>query len=392
MKCFVKKHINNIKCKLIAHKTLQNYNKHAPTYKICLFFILMSVLLYVLMTPPFVKLIDRHLILRLNLRPHSKLIRKIHQTYYKRTPNMESWTHQNPYYETIFYNDSDARAFVARKFPEHIRLYDAFNVIRKADFFRYLVLYAEGGVYADVDVDCSIPVDYWLPSNVNLTGKLVVGFEGDTKTESGRKLHKFTHILQYCQWTMAVHAKKHDILKDLINRIAMAHPAPTYKYTGLLGPSDVLYTTGPGVWTSAIDTYLLNQGVSSRIVMDHIMKQKLSIDRYFIAGDLVVLPASAFSCCAGRLSSPPEEETRKHPDIRVTHEFFGSWKPGAKLIDGIRKENNDIKKKSKFQKLLVYIRRFFKGKKESKKESKNASKKESKKEIKKEIKKGLKKV
>ena len=42
----------------------------------------------------------------------------------------------------------------------------------KADFFRYLVVYGEGGVYADVDTVCVRPMDdLCLPSD-NLVGPL----------------------------------------------------------------------------------------------------------------------------------------------------------------------------------------------------------------------------
>lgn len=46
--------------------------------------------------------------------------------------------------------------------PEMMSMYNRMLAIQRADLFRYVVLYDAGGVYADIDVSCSVPIDSWL--------------------------------------------------------------------------------------------------------------------------------------------------------------------------------------------------------------------------------------
>lgn len=67
-----------------------------------------------------------------------------------------SWVERNPGFAYRFFDDEDARAFVARHFDERaLAAYDrtppgAF----RADFWRYCVLFVEGGIYIDIDSIC----------------------------------------------------------------------------------------------------------------------------------------------------------------------------------------------------------------------------------------------
>jgi hypothetical protein len=85
----------------------------------------------------------------------------IHQTWFDepsvdRYPQLarlqNSWKSQG--WEYRFYRDEDIRAYIAKHFPP--RFLDAFDSVIpgafKADFFRYLVLLKDGGVYADADI------------------------------------------------------------------------------------------------------------------------------------------------------------------------------------------------------------------------------------------------
>lgn len=58
-----------------------------------------------------------------------------------------------------------AEEFVAQAFDaETLRVYRSFPLaVMKADFWRYAILYARGGVYADIDVQARRPVASWLP-------------------------------------------------------------------------------------------------------------------------------------------------------------------------------------------------------------------------------------
>jgi mannosyltransferase OCH1-like enzyme len=51
---------------------------------------------------------------------------------------------------------------IKRDHAELWTLYNRMEPVMKADLFRYLILYDVGGYYADIDVQCSQPLDTWL--------------------------------------------------------------------------------------------------------------------------------------------------------------------------------------------------------------------------------------
>ena len=72
----------------------------------------------------------------------------------------ESWQTYNPGLDYRFYDDAGCRDLVAREFPQYLDCYDRFLYpIQRADFFRYLVVYRYGGLYADIDMECLQPFD-----------------------------------------------------------------------------------------------------------------------------------------------------------------------------------------------------------------------------------------
>lgn len=65
------------------------------------------------------------------------------------------WLTKNPQLRYRLYDDQESRTVVADVAPEHLTAYDAmpFPVMR-ADVFRYAVMYRDGGIYADIDMEC----------------------------------------------------------------------------------------------------------------------------------------------------------------------------------------------------------------------------------------------
>ncbi|WP_449395195.1 glycosyltransferase family 32 protein [Devosia riboflavina] len=70
------------------------------------------------------------------------------QAYY------DAWRRLHPGWDVRLWTDETMRAFVVETYPDFIATYDAYpKMIQRADSFRYLVLGALGGVYADLDVE-----------------------------------------------------------------------------------------------------------------------------------------------------------------------------------------------------------------------------------------------
>ncbi|KAK7236179.1 hypothetical protein SO694_00060171 [Aureococcus anophagefferens] len=90
-----------------------------------------------------------------------------------------SWSRANPAYEHRIFDDDDMGAFVVETFGWDSREIRALNAApsarARADLFRYLVIHAHGGVYADADSVCVRPLDAWLDADED---RLVVALNG----------------------------------------------------------------------------------------------------------------------------------------------------------------------------------------------------------------------
>ena len=105
--------------------------------------------------------------------------RVIHQTYstYDNIPEcvkdvMEENKSNNPQYTFKFYNDQDIDNYI--KYNTSPITYQAFSKLNpkcgacKADFFRYVIIYNEGGIYADIKVKFKVNLEDWIHKNSKL--------------------------------------------------------------------------------------------------------------------------------------------------------------------------------------------------------------------------------
>ena len=89
--------------------------------------------------------------------------------WYKQTS--DSWINLNPGWEYIYHNVSQRRAYVSSSSPELYKIYKKVIKPHQADIWRYLILKNEGGVYADMDSFCTVPMDYildGLPDHIDI--------------------------------------------------------------------------------------------------------------------------------------------------------------------------------------------------------------------------------
>lgn len=77
----------------------------------------------------------------------------------------ETWLRRNPDFTCRLFDDADCETLVAETFPEHV---DAFRrlpfPVMRADIFRYAAIFRDGGLYADIDMECLRPVSVLLSS------------------------------------------------------------------------------------------------------------------------------------------------------------------------------------------------------------------------------------
>ena len=101
------------------------------------------------------------------------------------------WTAQNPDLDYRFYDDAACRLVMAEVFPDLLAAYDALPApVMRADVFRYAVVYRDGGIYADIDMECLRPIGPLLSlgeclvsaeARLGRTRQLELGYAGDTQ-------------------------------------------------------------------------------------------------------------------------------------------------------------------------------------------------------------------
>jgi mannosyltransferase OCH1-like enzyme len=131
--------------------------------------------------------------------------------------------------------------------------------VMRADFWRLAVLYAHGGIYADVDTKCLTPVQHWFPPRVTSPQDPRFVINASTWQAAGplqyfnltwddcslvAALENDAHV---CQWIIAA-AAGHPVLRSAM-QIALESMRDgfdcTYEHM-------VHAHTGPAVWTQAI--------------------------------------------------------------------------------------------------------------------------------------------
>lgn len=191
----------------------------------------------------------------------------IHQTYKtKELPDqialiVTELRQKNPDWEYRFYDDEEVLSYI--KAHDDGRLLDAYNRINpvygaaKADLFRYLVLYHEGGVYLDIKSTCIYPLSEVL--NDDDTFIVTQWQNEESQTEQGAGLYnclvKELGIQngEYQQWFIV--CEKHSpIMKHVLNSVIgniLNYRAWHYGFHSY-GKRGVLFVTGPVAYTKAI--------------------------------------------------------------------------------------------------------------------------------------------
>lgn len=187
----------------------------------------------------------------------------VHQTYFtKHLPeeiqhNLNALQKTNPDWEFRLYDDVDIEHYIQQHYPTLTHTFQKINPaygVAKADLFRYLVIYNEGGVYLDIKSSVEKPLneiiqpdDYYLLSHwQNTPGQL----------HQGIGFHRcITHPRgEFQQWHV-IARRGHPFLKAVIENVChnIHHYNPLLHDTGGWG---VVNLTGPIAYTLAITPHL----------------------------------------------------------------------------------------------------------------------------------------
>lgn len=210
--------------------------------------------------------------------------------------------------------------------PDVLEAYRALPLpILKADFFRYLILLARGGIYSDIDTLALQPAPDWVSSNFKLNQiGLVVGIEADPDRPDWAEW--YSRRIQFCQWT--IQSKPgHPVLREIVANITME--TLRRKRAGRLqgSPNNVIEWTGPAVWTDTIFEYFNNPKYfdMSSSKGEISWRNFTGMEEPKKVGDVVVLPITSFSPGIGHSGAKDDDD----PMAFVKHEFEGIPPPAA---------------------------------------------------------------
>lgn len=196
--------------------------------------------------------------------PGTVIPRTIHQVWHDKRElspalraNIDAIGATNPHWRHHLYDVADMETFIARHYgPAMLAVFHAINpeyVAARADFFRYLLIYAVGGVYLDMKSSTRRSLDECLRADDRYL--LSHWDNGPHGSHPGwglnhRALHAFPRG-EYQQWFIAA-APGHPFLKAVIERVI----ANIREYRPLrvgVGQVGVLSTTGPIPYSLAIE-------------------------------------------------------------------------------------------------------------------------------------------
>ncbi|KAG2417331.1 hypothetical protein HFD88_008550 [Aspergillus terreus] len=245
-----------------------------------------------------------------------------------------SWTELHPGFVHEVIPDDTQRHLIKYLFgsvPEVVEAFDALPLpVLKADFFRYLILLARGGIYSDIDTTALKSASEWLPTSIDLsTIGVVVGIEADPDRPDWHDW--YSRRIQFCQWT--IQSKPgHPIFRDIVAYIT--EEALRMKKAGILkkGKMDktIVEFTGPAAWTDAVFRYFNNPeyfnidpNSDKNITYEDFTNQ----EEYRKVGDVIVLPITSFSPGVQQMGAKDVDD----PMAFVKHDFDGSWKDDPSL-------------------------------------------------------------
>ncbi|KAL4964604.1 glycosyltransferase family 32 protein [Aspergillus stella-maris] len=235
---------------------------------------------------------------------------------------MDLWLQKNPNFRHELLTDESADQYVRENYahwPDVLETYNALSVpILKADFLRVLILYADGGIWSDLDVSCEVPVSEWIPEKFTKDTKhpvnVVVGIEFDA--------------WQFSSWTVMVkphlqHFKA--VIEYVVKQLKTQAIENHVSLSDLTKPMipDVVAVTGPQAITMA-----LLHSVSEETGQDITKEDIKHLKEPKLLGDILVLPQAAFAALQGGL---PQDQG----PYLVSHHYSGSWKNDAGGEEGV---------------------------------------------------------
>lgn len=167
------------------------------------------------------------------------------------------------------YDDKEVENYILNNYGNEVfRYYLKINPkygAARADFFRYLLIYKEGGVYLDLKSTVTQSLDEVLPKNKNFLLSHWDNGEGGIHGRTGLDLRpELSHIkggefLQWCIISVAGHPYLRSVILRVLKKI------DDYSIFDGTGWSVTVRVTGPIVYSLAIDEYFTKQEIEDNL-------------------------------------------------------------------------------------------------------------------------------
>ncbi|KAI0130033.1 initiation-specific alpha-1,6-mannosyltransferase [Xylariales sp. AK1849] len=223
----------------------------------------------------------------------------------------KTWVMKNPGYRYEVLTDDNDLGYVEEKYgpggfdrPDIIEMYRTVNAtIIKADLLRYLIMYAEGGLYADIDVEALRPVHRFIPERYDESEMdLVIGVEIDQPDFKdhpilGKKSQSF------CQWTFMAKPRQPVMLRLVENIMTWLNDVAYNQKVSVseivLNFDEVISGTGPSAFTIAVLEEMSAHNGGKRVTWDDFH----DLDESKIVSRILVQNVEAFAAGQGHSDS-----------------------------------------------------------------------------------------
>lgn len=280
-----------------------------------------------------------------------------------------TWLAKNPDYRYEVLTDGNDLRYVEYHFgpdgfnrPDIVNFYrDLKAAIVKADLLRYMIMYAEGGLYADIDVEALKPIQKFVPERyAEKDIDMVIGVEID---EPDWRDHPILgpKSRSFCQWTFMCKPQLPVMMRLIEKIMSWLHGVAKEQGVSIsdvdLDFDQIISGTGPSAFTEAIMTEMDLHKEDPRTKIDWDLFHDLGESK--VVSRVLVLTVEAFAAGQGHSHSGNHEARAalvrhhyhasnwpsRHP--RYSHPAYGevercNWNPEC-----VRQWDKDVEAFSK---------------------------------------------
>lgn len=223
-----------------------------------------------------------------------------------------TWTVKNPSLRYEVLTDGNGLAYVEQVFgrskfnrPDIIHTYKSLNArIIQADLLRYIIMYAEGGIWSDIDVEAIRSFEHFIPKRYQdreAELDMIIGIETDEPDFTDHPVLG-SKAQSFCQWTFVCKPQLPVMLQLIDNILIWLDGIAQREGKSIsdieLDFDEVLTGTGPSAFTNAI----LKQ-MSQTQGREVTWKNFHQLEESTVVGNILVLPAEAFAAGTGHSDS-----------------------------------------------------------------------------------------